>query len=192
MEFNNKNYTSDLIDISGLCISNNVNEIICKHPYWMQMNISKTLVIPEKKPDIEEINSLNISVDILRKKVVKTPFSQLNINSSYIPNFEGKISTGRKLIIEGLLCIKVSYTAKDITQSIHSAHFYIPFSSYIIIPLTVDFLNNDNNIKAFVDSLNINYEIDSCIEDVSINLLNPRTISKQIIILLYAIPKQSV
>ncbi|WP_343338692.1 hypothetical protein TPELB_08950 [Terrisporobacter petrolearius] len=48
------------------------------------------------------------------------------------PNEEGTCLTGRKLIVEGILKQKVVYTADVDVQSVHSAHYEIPFSAFII------------------------------------------------------------
>ena len=97
------------------------------------MNVSETLEIPVLKPDVEQINSVNISVDIFRADIIKVPVSPVDANGDYVSNLEGKVSTGRKLIIEGLLKQKIIYTAAVDEQSIHSASFVIPFSTFIII-----------------------------------------------------------
>lgn len=55
------------------------------------------------------------------------------IQGENIPNSECTNLTGRKLIIEGLLKQKIIYTAAVDEQSIHSASFVIPFSTFIII-----------------------------------------------------------
>lgn len=49
-----------------------------------------------------------------------------------ISNEEGTCLTGRKLVIEGILRQKVVYTANVSSQSVHSAHFCIPFSAFVI------------------------------------------------------------
>lgn len=178
----------ELINISGLCNPTDVTNVISQYPYWIQMNIPETLVIPEQKPDMEQINSVNISVDIIRKEVVKVPVSPIDANGNYVSNLEGKISTGRKLIIEGQLCQKVVYTANEETQSVHSAHFYVPFSSYIVVPSEIIF----NNGQTTIDSLNVDFQVNACIEDVAIRMLDLRTILKQVTLLLYAVPNQSL
>ena len=189
MNFCSIDCSSNLIDITGLCNPSDVVEVISLNPYWMQMNISEKLEIPQQKPDVEQVNSLNISVNIIRKEVVRTPVSPTDTNGNYIPNLEGKISTGRKLIIEGELCQKIVYTAEDEVQSVHSAHFYVPFSSYIVVPLNINFGNDTTPI--IVDSLNIDYQVNSCVEDVVVKMLDPRTILKEVTLLLYAVPNQT-
>lgn len=187
MDSNILNDNYELVSISGLCTSSDVRDVISKYPYWLQMNIPETLAIPTAKPDIEQINSVNISVNIFRNAVIKVPVSPVDENGNYIPNLEGKISTGRKLIIEGELCQKVVYTADEPEQSLHSAHFYVPFSSYIVVPKEILF----NNGQLTEDSLNVNFQVNACIEDVIVKMVDKRTILKQVTMLLYAVPNQS-
>lgn len=186
MNCNMANCRAELIDISGLCNPADVTDVISQYPYWLQMNVSETLEIPVLKPDVEQINSVNISVDIFRADIIKVPVSPVDANGDYVSNLEGKVSTGRKLIIEGQLCQKIVYTANVLDQSIHSAHFYVPFSSYIVVPSEITFTNGTT-----VDSLNVEFQANACVEDVAIKLLDERTILKQVTLLLYAVPKQS-
>ncbi|TYQ18280.1 UNVERIFIED_CONTAM: uncharacterized protein DUF3794 [Acetivibrio alkalicellulosi] len=177
------NCDSALIDIIGLCNPSNITEVINNYPYWKQMYISEKLTIPSNKPDIEQINSVDISVSIIRKKVIKTP-------TIPIPNIEGKLLSGRKLIIEGQLCQKIVYTADIPDQPVHSVHFYVPFSSFIVVPEEVTFeVQNGQDITR--DSLDVNYEVNSCVEDVSACILDNRSILKQVTLLLYAVPTQN-
>lgn len=181
----------ELIDVSVSCDTSDVTEELNLYPYWMQMYIPETLSIPPQKPDIETINSINISVNIIRTEVIKTPRSYTKAATPVaVPNLEGKLLSGRKLIIEGELCQKVEYTANLTDQPVHSAHFYVPFSSYIVVPETIEF-TNDTAIPTILDSLDVNFEVNSCIEDISISLINTRTFLKKVTLLLYAIPAQS-
>ena len=129
MNCNMANCRAELIDVSGLCNPADVTDVISQYPYWLQMNVSETLAIPVLKPDAEQINSVNISVDIFRAEVIKVPVSPVDANGDYIPNLEGKVSTGRKLIIEGQLCQKIVYTANVLDQSIHCRFIKCRFSS---------------------------------------------------------------
>lgn len=174
---NCSNCTTGIIDITGICCPKDTSVVLEKYPYWTQMYIPETLCIPTKKPDVKEINSVNVNVNIIRKKVVKTPITQENL--------EGKILTGRKLIIEGQICQKVVYTSCDIVQSVHSAHFYVPFSAYIVVPKTIKFGSEE------VDSCDVNFQVNPCVEDLSIKLLDERCILKNVTLLLSAVPTQS-
>lgn len=176
-----------LIDISGLCNPIDVRDVISENPYWIQMNIPEYLSIPELKPDMEEINSVTISVDIFRKEVVVVPVSPTDADGNLIPNLEGKVSTGRKLIIEGQLCQKVIYTADEPSQPVHGAEFYVPFSAYIVVPPS--FTNAAGDV---IDTLDVEFQVNSCIEDVAIKMIDARNILKQVTLLLYAVPNLSL
>ena len=90
------------------------------------MDISENLNVPCEKPDIEQFISLFSKVTIISHRVVKTPITDLE-------NKEGTLLTGRKLVIEGILRQKIVYTADVPSQSVHSVHFDIPFSAFVII-----------------------------------------------------------
>lgn len=167
MDCMNKNMCcidNEVIDVSGLCDPDKIT--IADGDSWTQTVIQESLIIPEEKPDIEQINSVNIKVEIIRKKVVPTPIS-------VIENLEGKLLTGRKLIVEGCLCQTVSYTAAVEKQSVHSAHFKVPFSAFIVLPDDAE--------------LDDNYRVDACVEDVFITQLCPRQIFKNVIVFLKAV-----
>lgn len=174
----------NLVDISGLCNPSDVTSVISQNPYWIQMNIPEYLAIPEVKPDMEEINSVTVSVNILRKEVIEVPVSPRDANGNFISNLEGKVSTGRKLIIEGQLCQKVVYTADLLEQPVHGAEFYVPFSAYIIVPPFIGTADND--------TLNIDFQVNACVEDVAVRMIDKRNILKQVTLLLYAVPNLSV
>lgn len=189
---NSCNLDSCMIDIHGLCNPQNTTDVISDLPYWKQMHITESLVIPQQKPDIEQINALDLSVSIFRTKVIETPrtYNDGEVPPQPLPNVEGKLLSGRKLIIEGQLCQKVSYTADEPQQSLHSAHFYVPFSSFIIVPLNVT-LPTSTGGTVTLDSLNVNYEVNACIEDVSVCTLDKRRILKQVTLMLNAVPTRS-
>ena len=174
---------NEIIDITGLCNASDVTETLNQYPYWMQMYLPETLCIPAQKPDAESINSVNVAVKILGSKLVKTP------SSLPLQNLEGKIVTGRKLVIEGQLVQLVEYTANDVEQSVHSAHFYVPFSAYIVVPETITFTLPDDTTVT-VNSDNLEFQVNACVEDVSVQLLDERTILKRVTLLVYAVPSQ--
>ena len=160
----------DLVDISGLCDLKTINLSGTNNNFWTEISVPETLIIPEQKPDIEQILSVNIATNIMRTKVIPTPISQAN-------NIEGKALTGRKLIIEGELCQTVSYTAAVLDQKVHSTHFVVPFSAYIVIPRSI----------FGVDTLKLNFQVNVCIEDVFIREVSDRCIFKNVVLLLQAV-----
>lgn len=107
---------------------------------WTEFFLPEIVDIPVQKPDIEGVVEIQSCVEIISQRVVKTPVvnGYTDINGVYragesIPNSECTNLTGRKLVIEGLLKQKVIYTALVSEQSLHSANFIVPFSTFIIV-----------------------------------------------------------
>lgn len=128
-----------------------------------------------------------------------------------IGNAEGTCLSGRKLIVEGTLSQKVVYTAEVDTQSVHSAHYEIPFISFIIpyakfdgavytqnvavidpvtgLPLTVNGFQQTNAADPIIVDLDEDFTIDSCVEDIYVYALNARKVFKNVTLFLKATPK---
>jgi hypothetical protein len=186
----NTNCEHGLIDLSGICDPSDVSEIISVFPYWKQTYITENLTIPPFKPEAEQINSLIVSVDIIRAEVIVTPSSEVGTPPVLVPNLEGRVLTGRKVIIEGQLCQKIQYTANLPEQSVHNVEFFVPFSSFIVVPREIIF-TDASGVITVVDSLNVNFEVSACIEDISACLNTERDILKQVTLLVYAVPTQA-
>lgn len=113
-----------------------------------------------------------------------------------IPNEEGTFLTGRKLIVEGIINQKVVYTALVPDQSVHSAHYSIPFSAYIIAYAKFEDLtyNLENNCFSYspnqpiVVDLSEEFAVTPYIEDIFAYALDERTIFKNITLFLKAQP----
>jgi len=140
---------------------------------WTELSIPELLSIPCQKPDIESINKVFVAVKILSKRVIETPVA-LKADGTLQENLEGTKLTGRKLIVEGLLRQKIVYIAAVPTQTVHSAHFDVPFSAFII-------LGSD----AFVDE---EFCLDVCVEDVFVMPFNRREIFKNVTLFLRTAP----
>ncbi|MGO5075973.1 DUF3794 domain-containing protein [Clostridium sporogenes] len=130
---------------------------------FKQLSKNKIFKIPIKKPNIEEIINIIVDAKIGDTKVIK------GIKGKSI---EGQILTGYKLIVEGTLSENIEYTSCWKKQSIHSVHFKMPFSSYIILP---EYYKEGDFIK-----------VEAEIEDVSFRVINNRTVFNNIIFLLIA------
>lgn len=171
--------SNGLIEISGLCETGLIDP--ATYPFWTEISVPEKLFIPCEKPDIEQIDSVNVAVNITRKKVIVTPTSP-SVGGVPTPSFEGKVLTGRKLIVEGEICQTITYTADVDEQPVHSAHFAVPFSAYIVVDETFSIGGED------VDALKVNFNIIPCVEDVFIQMVKKREIFKNVTLLLQAIP----
>lgn len=118
---------------------------------FKQFSIEEYLQIPCQKPDIEEINFINGSVDVVKCMVIETTPSM---------SVEGQTLTNYKLIVHGILKLTIEYTACEPQQGVHSATYSVPFSSFIVLPAN------------FVPGSSI--DIDGVVEDVYFNVADCR------------------
>lgn len=174
---------SQLIDIIGLCDLDTID--FSRYPFWTQIFIAENLIIPEEKPDVEQIDSVSVGVEIFQTKVIVTPRSGGQDAATPVPNYEGKVLTGRKLIIEGGLCQTMTYVGALPEQSVHTAHFIVPFSAYIVLPKTITIDSTAIEVEK------LNFQVNACVEDVFIKEWYPRQVFKNVTLLLQAVPVSS-
>lgn len=136
---------------------------------FKQLSVQENLELPCAKPDIEQITRVMADIRILRTKVIHTP------GSAAVPavSFEGQMLTGNKLSVEGVLIQKIEYVADEPTQSVHAAHFSVPFSTFIVLPA--------NFVKGTIVNV-IPY-----IEDIYVKQIGKRNIFKNVTIILDAV-----
>ncbi|MEG1255383.1 DUF3794 domain-containing protein [Clostridium sp.] len=141
---------------------------------WTELSVNGSVGVPLQKPSIEQIDSVNATVQIISKKVIVAPavYDESSIVTDTVTNEEGKITTGRKLVIEGLICGTVSYVSLNIDQSVHSFHGQIPFSAFIVLPEDAD--------------LEANYEVYSLIEEICVKRVCDRSVNLTFAIILTA------
>lgn len=159
------------IEIIGLCDPSYIT-FNSTNRNWTEISIPEVLTIPCEKPDAEAIEKVFVKVQIISKRVIPTP-------SATSENAEGTMLSGWKLVVEGVLKQKIVYTADVREQSVHSAHFEVPFSAFIILPATT--------------KLEDKFCLDVCVEDVFVKIFNSRDIFKNVTLFLraYAAPANS-
>lgn len=111
----------NLVEYSG------INSVLPNNPtIFTQFNISQNLCVPTQKPDIERLLKVNTQIFIDDYKIIKTPVGT---------SLEGQILTGNKVIAYGRILYTIMYVANKDDQSVHSAHFEIPFCRFIVLPV---------------------------------------------------------
>lgn len=157
-------------EIVGTCTDDVLSKMLTDgNTTWTELVVPEVLCLPSYKPDIEQLISVSAKLTIISQRVVATPVGLADANFA---NNEGTRLTGRKLVIEGLLRQKVMYVADIPEQSVHTAHFDIPFSAFIILKGT--------------EPLSSRFWLDTCIEDIYITGLNKRQIFKNVTIFIKA------
>lgn len=150
---------------------NGVSQELPEGPkYFAQVSIPETLVIPEQKPDIEQVVSVTMDTVVESLRIVDTPC---------IKSFEGQSLSGKKLIVELRLIEKVVYVADEPAQSVHAAHFQNTFKSiFVVVPQSI---NTDTIEDLFQQGRLI---VTPYIEDIYAEQIDARTIFKNITMLL--------
>jgi hypothetical protein len=151
-----------LIDYSGIATTNDFPQ---NPTSFKQFTVQESLEIPCVKPDIEQIMRVIAEVVITHTRVITTPISL---------SYEGQVLTGRKLIVEGELIQKIEYVADEPTQSVHAAHFTVPFSTYIVLDSTK---YSDGDIVTVVPY----------IEDIYVQQIDERTFFKNVALFIHAV-----
>lgn len=125
--------------------------------------IEEMLQIPTEKPDIEQIVKITSNINISETRIIDTPLGK---------SLEGQIVTGKKAVVKGRVLQKIEYVADEPTQSVHGAHFNIPFCNFIVLP-------EDYTDKELVI-------VTGYIEDIYAEQIGKRNIYKAVTILLDA------
>lgn len=148
----------NLIEISGLADSLPVNPTV-----FREFTVHETLVMPEAKPDVEQILKVIAQAGITSTRVIRTPIGR---------SLEGQILSGFKLIVEGEILQKIEYVADKCNQSVHAVHFNIPFSTFIVLPSNY--------------TIGTPVAVTAYIEDIYVETIDKRTIFKNVMLLLDA------
>lgn len=156
----------NLIEYAGIVDSSQLPYLDPTESAFKQFTVEENLTIPQAKPDIEQIIRVMAESIISSTRVVKTPKGA---------SLDGHVLTGWKVIIEGYVNQKIEYVADEPTQSVHVAHFKIPFNTFIVLPPSPDF------------SKDIVVTVMPYIEDIFARQLDKRHILKNITLLLHAI-----
>jgi uncharacterized repeat protein (TIGR01451 family) len=144
---------------NGTALSNEV-ETDVGLKVFKQISIDGNLQIPIQKPDAEDILDSIVSVFVATTTLIKTPIGK---------SYEGQNLTGWKVIVQGKLLIKIKYVADEATQSVHVAHYEVPFSTFLVLP------------EDFKKCASIRAEV--IVEDIFFKLLDNRTIFNNVTLL---------
>lgn len=146
---------------TSTCDEDSISEVAFGINTFKQISIDGNLCIPTVKPDMEEINDIKVSAKILKTHVITTP---------QIISNEGQSLSGYKLILRGVLNHIIEYTSDTPEQSVHSAHYNIPFSTFVILP------------KNYIVGSKVDAE--AIVEDIYFKMLTPRCFFKNVTLLI--------
>lgn len=139
--------------------------------YFKEELIKELLVIPDAKPDIENILDILVWVDVIEYKLITTEKGTAN---------SGQNLSGLKLVVKIRLKEKVMYVADRCTQSVHAAHYETIKSLFIILPEKIDGMDTCKLVKRK------QLKVIPYVEAVCFRKLNERCIQKCVMLLVEA------
>ncbi len=87
---------------------------------------------------VQEVLGENRSQEIVRELVdipEHKPLAAAILDSSSVPSVTRTIVAPGKVIVDGTIAQRIIYEAlKDPTQSVHTLHFTVPFSGFVVLP----------------------------------------------------------
>ena len=94
--------------------------------YFYDAELTDFILLPSKSPRIDKVNSINISVDVLSTKLIKT---------QVMKSYEGALLTGYKLDVECSIKEKIIYESISKTDVIHVPYYDTKTRNfYIVLP----------------------------------------------------------
>ncbi|MHB1393279.1 MAG: DUF3794 domain-containing protein [Clostridia bacterium] len=149
----------DMVELFGIADSFPVYPIA-----FTELSLEECLETAESKPDINQILKVISDIRILNKRLIRTPVGKAS---------SGLASTGYKLVVEAVLREKIIYAADEPTQAVYSAEFEKMFNTNITLPPIF------YPVTSVLTKL---IAVEPYIEDISIKLIDKRTMLKNTII----------
>lgn len=134
-----------------------------------QIAVTEQLIIPEVKPDVEQVNQVFTNAKVTEKKIVCIKDLRCHQLSF-------------KVIIKGELKEKIIYTACKKDQPVHSAGFIRPFYGFVLLDFDLKCRERcwDPDISNILANL---IKVNVCVEDVTVEMVNSRELKKFITLL---------
>ncbi len=136
-----------------------------------QFVIKEEIKVPDNKPDIEQINNVNIRPEIINKKVVLIKDLRCQQLSF-------------KALITGMLKETISYTACNLEQSVHTFESKQPFYGNVLLDFDLNLKNKSIHVKPTVNEINKQISVDFCIEDINVQPVHSRKVLKFVTLLI--------
>lgn len=146
--------------------------------YFKEDIVKEILCLPAKKPDIEKVLDILVSVDVLSYKIIETETAVSN---------EGQNLSGIKLVVKLKIKEKLEYVANRCTQSVHASHYEHIKNIFIILPKQIDgedtcklVKKNKIKINCFVEAIEY-VQVDlRCIYRCVLLLINAKKVLEEV------------
>ncbi|MFI3209474.1 MAG: SdrD B-like domain-containing protein [Peptostreptococcaceae bacterium] len=112
--------------------------IIERIEIFKSLQIQGHLIIPSQKPDIDEMLSQRVSIEILDKYLVETPSST---------SCEGQMLSGYKLIVSSRVDVVCEYSSKH--SGVHAVSTSFLKSTFLVVPKS--YINSQFDTKIIIE-----------------------------------------
>lgn len=137
---------------------------------FKQLLAQEYITLPRGFDSIDQIVRLSSSVEIINTYKINTPASTKD-NENEIINASGQVISGLKLIVEGIIHHNMVYAGQNTPNTLLSFCNDYYFGTYIALP------SNTSDMCSC-------YTVKPIIEDIIVEAVNPRNITKCISIFL--------
>lgn len=156
--------------MTTFCSSGTMTSELCPKPgdvisFHTQIMLNGVLEIPFYKPPAEDVLNAIHEINV-------TKFTTITV----------KKPPGMKVLVVGTFMFGVEYIAKVEDQKVHFAHWELPFQALI--------KNNDGSLLPLDFDIK-NYIVHVCVEHLEFSEIDERTISKEIVLLIWLQPKDN-
>ena len=142
--------------ITGMPTEEELESLFTNDVGFEQLDITERVIIPEVKPDVEQIQSMHLKTCVVRAWAA---------------------TSAEKVMIDGLLTQKITYTACDSKQSVHTVEFQTHFSHFVDVDSTFA-----------LQGIDLTRFIVFAPRDAFIEIINGRELFKNILIESFFIP----
>lgn len=133
--------------------------------YHTQIQLNGLLEIPLNKPDAKDIFNAIHEIDCTKYTTVTV-----------------KKPPGKKVLVVGKVMVGIEYIADVPDQKVHFAHWELPFQALV--------KNDDGSLLDLNFNLN-DYVVHICVEHEQYELVDERSISKELVLLVWLQEKES-
>ncbi len=107
---------------------------------FTEIAVMDTVDVPDPKPPIEQLVSVLLDVKLESTRIIQTPVGT---------SVSGLRLTGCKLVVEGSIDEKITYVASEPDQPVHAVEGSVPFSTFVVVPPSVNCVPVHDLLKAF-------------------------------------------
>lgn len=94
-----------------------------------QFSISSSFYIPKSNNSIDEITKVWAKINEIEYDLLKTPVAT---------SCEGQILSGNKILISGILDVKIEYISLNETKNVESVYVSLPISTSVVLEEDLD------------------------------------------------------